>query len=166
MALGFGALPLASSITAKSPVESRNLSPVQIGLLLLIGLLTIAIVALAIRSSIRSSTNTALFQNSSLLTTNLADIQRQSLLLSVETERVLRDPKQNFEVLDLWRSLLSNQLRLYMVQASGEQRMSGELDELQDTLAKYDALIARVRNVKPIEREASATIATVSNAYI
>ena len=147
---------MASSATAKITIESKNLSPVQIGLLLLIGLLTITIVALAIRSNIRTSSNTNIFRESSLLTTNLADIQRQTLLLSVETERVLRDPQQTFEVLDLWRSLLSNQLRLYAVQASGEQYIVGELERLEDTLAQYDVLVAQIRDINPSEREAFA----------
>ena len=91
---------------------SGLLSLKQIVMLITIGLLAVTIVTLTVLASSQSSRNASTFETSSFLTTNLANIQRESLLLSVETERYLSDPDFPLDALELRRALLANQLRL------------------------------------------------------
>ena len=83
----------------KSEEDNGFLTSLQTVLLVIIGVLAITIVTLTILASLQSSRNAKTFETSSFLTTNLANIQRETLLLSVETERYINEPAIHLDTL-------------------------------------------------------------------
>jgi signal transduction histidine kinase len=123
----------------------RTLSPVQIGLLVVVGLLALTVEALIMRAYFNSVNTAAFFREASYIVTNQANVQREALLLQVETDRVLHDPARSFNNLELRRSLLANQLRLQVAEARGDPHLTEALQEIGATLEEYDALLALLR---------------------
>lgn len=118
----------------------------QIALLIIIGALAVTIVTMTIRASIQSSRNASTFQTSSFLTTNLANIQRETLLLSVETERLISDPGYDMDNLELRRALLGNQLRIHFVQAESEADTRENLASYLMALYEFDLVLSELSN--------------------
>ena len=114
-------------------------------------------VALTMRSSIQSSNNATTFETSSFLTTNLANIQRETLLLIVETERYLNDPDISQEALELRRALLANQLRVQFVRSALDESTEEHLSSYLFTLDEYDRVLTEMRVAGPTARTALAT---------
>ena len=156
---------LSAPMTEEKPKQVNGfLTSSQTVLLVIIGVLAVTIVTLTILSSLQSSRNASTFETSSFLTTSLANIQRETLLLSVETERYINDPTIAPDALDLRRALLANQLRIHFVQAGwdnpAEENLAGfliALDEFDDVLAAHrtadpgmrPALNARMDEILP-----------------
>jgi hypothetical protein len=126
-------------MTTISVPSRRTLSPVQIGLLVVVGLLALTVEALIMRAYFNSVNTAAFFREASYIVTNQANVQREALLLQVETDRVLHDPARSFNNLGLRRSLLANQLRLQVAEARGDPHLTEALQEIGATLEEYDA---------------------------
>ena len=85
----------------------------------------------------------------------LANIQRDALLLRIETLAVFRDfdkgfegieySDRDFEAVDLRRDFLTAQLRVEAAQFSDNADAIARLEQLGNTLAEYDILLALVR---------------------
>jgi hypothetical protein len=129
-------------MTTTTASSRRTLSPVQIGLLVVVGLLAVSVEVLILRAYFNSINTAAFFREASYVTTDLANVQREALLLQVETNQVLHDPDRGFKNLELRRSLLANQLRLRAAQATGNPPVTEALQQIDITLEKYDALLA------------------------
>ena len=156
---------LSAPVTEEKPKRVNGfLTSSQTVLLVIIGVLAVTIVTLTILSSLQSSRNASTFETSSFLTTSLANIQRETLLLSVETVRYINDPTIAPDALDLRRALLANQLRIHFVQAGwdnpAEENLAGfliSLDEFDDVLTAHrtadpgmrPALNARMDEILP-----------------
>ena len=135
---------------------SQGLSVPQIALILIVGFLAIATVVLTLRTYFSSTgTATAFEEASYTTTTNLSNIQRESLLLRIETHALFSDftkgfepveySERDFKPVDLRRDLLSAQLRVATAGVSDNAPTLAELDKVKSTIAKYDSLLTFVR---------------------
>ncbi|MDA0770827.1 MAG: ATP-binding protein [Chloroflexi bacterium] len=113
-------------------------SSVQVGLLLLVAILVIAVQALILRTYFNSSATAEQFEEASFTTTGLANIQREALLLQLETHLAIENPDANLESLELRRALLGSQLRRQQGQSANNQQIYAGLMEIKDTLNFYD----------------------------
>lgn len=113
-------------------------SPVQIGLLLLVALLVVTVQALILQTYFNSSATAEQFEEASFVTTGLANVQREALLLQLETHFALEDPDANMESLKLRRALLGSQLKRQQGQSAGNPQIFAGLMEIQATLNIYD----------------------------
>jgi signal transduction histidine kinase len=129
-----------------SASNRRTLSPVQIGLLVMVGLLALAVEALILRAYFHSVNTATFFREASYVTTDLANIQREALRLQAETVKALPDPDPDFKAIELRRALLANQLQLQTGRAQGNPQLTQGLQEINDTLGEYDALLERFRS--------------------
>jgi signal transduction histidine kinase len=131
--------------TPNATANRRTLSPVQIGLLVLVGLLAVTVEAMILRAYFNSINTADFFREASYVTTDFANIQREALLLQVETIEAWQEPAPDFKEIELRRALLANQLRLQTARARGNPQLTQGLQELDVTLQEYDALLALFR---------------------
>lgn len=121
----------------------KTLTPVQFGLIVAVGVLVIAVQILILRTYFNSSNTANEFKEASFLFTSLADIQREVLLLQLETNRVFQDPNPDIKSLKLRRALLANQLRLQSNQSADKPLIAPAVKEIKSTLDQYDTMLAR-----------------------
>lgn len=144
-------------VNETAPEENNGmLTSLQTVLLIIIGVMAITMVTLTIIVSLQSSTNAKTFETSSFLTTNLANLQRESLLLSVETERYLHNPDILLDDLELRRALLANQLRIHFVQKQWAEKTKDDLRTYLAALNEFDMVLAELRTTTPAARPAIA----------
>ena len=74
------------------------------------------------------------------VTTGLAKVQREALLLNIEAGRTLRDPDYDEDALALHRELLGNELRLQTIQVA-DTELNSRLENIAITLDRYDAMM-------------------------
>jgi signal transduction histidine kinase/DNA-binding response OmpR family regulator len=132
------------SAVMPSKVTRRTLSPLQVGLLVVVALLAMLIEALIFRAYFNSVSTATFFREASFITTDLAKLQREIILLHVEIDRYLQDPETGFNALAVCRSLLLNQIDLQTAQAAGNPRVAAELTEIRQTFDEFDALFSRI----------------------
>jgi hypothetical protein len=107
--------------TPNATANRRTLSPVQIGLLVVVGLLAVTVEAMILRAYFNSINTADFFREASYVTTDFANIQREALLLQVETIEAWQEPAPDFKEIELRRALLANQLRLQTARARGKR---------------------------------------------
>ncbi|MEX0800394.1 MAG: PAS domain S-box protein [Dehalococcoidia bacterium] len=149
------------------PLRRRRLSPAQIVLIAAISVLVSAIAVLAVRASSQLSGTAREFENTGIVTTNMANIQRELLLLEIESERFVHGPSDDPAPVELPRSLLANQLRRAQIRAEDDGELRGALSDIQKTLGRYDVELAGFSAAgTPEEAEASheALEATLASA--
>ena len=129
----------------RPPVSRPQLSAPQITLLVTVGLLAIAIGGLVLLSYFRTANTASAFERAGYITTDLSNIQREGLLLRIETDKLFRDPTRDFQPVELRRAFLAAQLRVAEAVASGDPQLTAGLEEIQSTLAQYDALLSVLR---------------------
>ena len=131
-------------------IDRRStLSRLQIALFVAVGILAIVTEAVVLRAYFTSGNATKAVEDQSFVTTGLANIQREALLLHLETGRSLREPNLNPDVVILRRALLGNQLKLQSAQVRDDLEVIGKLDKISSTLDSYDTMM---------EERAGATI--------
>ena len=119
----------------------RTLSSLQIALFVGVAILALVTEAVVLKAYFTSGSATQAVEDRSFVTTGLANIQREALLLYIETGRTLRGPDLDQDVVTLRRALLANQLRLQSIKVAGNSEATGRLDEIVATLGKYDAMM-------------------------
>ena len=134
-------------------------------MILVVGLLAIVTVALTLRSYLSSTKTATVFQDASYGTTNLANIQREALLLRIETHALFSDfakgfesikyHDRDFEEVNLRRDFLTAHLRVEAAQVSGDTDALARLEDVGSTLAEYDILLAFVRADATFDRLAA-----------
>ena len=129
-----------------NPASRRTLSPLQIGLLLVVAALAVSVEVLILRAYFNSVNTASFFREISYITTDLANLQRESLLLQLETGHFLQNPEETRALLQLRRDLLANQMRLQKAQARDSINVVKALEEIEVTLNRYDALIAPIKD--------------------
>ncbi|MDA0770263.1 MAG: ATP-binding protein [Chloroflexi bacterium] len=135
--------------TEKTDQENGFLSSKQTAMVITIGLLALTMVTMSVLSSLQSSRNTKTFETSSFLTTSLADIQRETLLLSVETERYINEPNIVLDNLELRRALLANQLRVHFVQAESNHTTREHFSGYFTALGDFGRVLADMGSADP-----------------
>lgn len=88
-----------------------------------------------------SANATHAVEGRSFVTTGLADVQRETLLLTIGIERALRDPVLNQDVVNLRRALLGDQLRLQFNQVNNNGEVQGKLNLIVSKLDEYDSMM-------------------------
>ena len=132
---------------AASPASKRTLSPLQIGLLVVIALLAVSVEAMILRAYHNSVSTAAFFQQTSYGgITNLSNVQREALFLHLETDQFLQDPRENFKAVSLRRSVLLNQIHIQTAQSRNNPQLSEAMAEIKLTLDEYDALLAQLES--------------------
>ena len=99
----------------QSTYTRKTLSRLQIGLFVAVAILALVTEAVVLRAYFTSGSATSAVEDRSFVTTGLANIQREALLLNLETGRSLRNPNLNQDAVRLRRALLANQLKLQFV---------------------------------------------------
>ena len=128
----------------KQGLHWGTFSTLQLGLLLTVALLVLAVQALVLRTYFNSPDTAEQFEEASFITTGLANIQREALLLQLETHMALEDPEGNLESLELRRALLGSQLKRQQGQSINNRQIFAGLMEIQDTLLVYDEAFSDV----------------------
>ena len=133
----------------------HELSFPQITLIVVVGLLAIATVVLTIQTYFSSNRAATAFEEAGYATTNLSNIQREALLLRIQTHAFFSDFSKLFEPIEdasrdympveLRRKFLSAQLKVATARASGNASALAELEQIGSTLSEYDTLLAFVR---------------------
>jgi len=146
----------------------QTLSRVQITLFVLVAAFAVVTEAVVLRAYVTSGNATSAVEDRSFVTTGLANVQRESLLLHIETNKVLRDPSMDPDRVELRRALLGNQMRLQAAQVIGNKNVSERLAQIEQTLDGYDALLKnRLASVElPTAEEAEqfgASLATLES---
>jgi signal transduction histidine kinase/CheY-like chemotaxis protein len=112
-------------------------------LLVVVGVLALTVEALILRAYFNSVNTAAFFREAGYVTTALANLQRETLLLQLETDRFLRDPEGNLEALQLRRALLGNQINTQTAQARNIPHVAKAMSEMRVSLKEYDDLLAQ-----------------------
>lgn len=141
-----------------SIIPRRTLSTTQISLLVMVGLLVVVVQILILRTYFNSVDTATKFEEKSFLTTSLANIQREALLLQLETQVTLQDPNPDTESLKLRRALLANQLRLQFSQSASNTRTISALNRIQNTLSEYDELLKAIERDNSVGRKPSTAV--------
>lgn len=127
-----------------NPTTIRQmLSPLQVGLLVAVTLLAVSVEALIVRAYISNARTADHFGEASFITTDLANLQREALLLQLETNRFFQNPNDASLRLELRRSLLNSQIKTQTVRAGENAYVVNELNGIGETLKEYDVLMAR-----------------------
>jgi len=124
--------------------NNRILTPLQVFLFLVVLLLAASVEVLILRSYFGSGETADDVKQSSFVITNLANIQREALLLQAETDAIINDPDRNITSLNLRRSLLANQLRVQAAQGASNLNAAGKISEIQATLRQFDDTVASI----------------------
>jgi signal transduction histidine kinase len=141
----------------------RILSGWQIGLLGAVALLAVSVEVLVMRIYSNNSRTADYFSSANFITTDLADLNREALLLQMETNRYFQHPDGGTQQLFLRRSLLSNQITMQTGQARGNAEVVADLTGIRDSLNEYDAIWARLDNASP---SAQADLETEINTVL
>lgn len=141
----------------------RILSGWQIGLLGTVALLAVSVEVLVLRIYSDNSSTADYFSSTNFITTDLADLNREALLLQMESNRYFQHPDGGTQRLFLRRSLLSNQITMQTGQAHGRAEVVADLTGIRDILNEYDALWAQVGNDST---SAQADLETQINALL
>ena len=118
-----------------------TLSKVQIALLAMIGGVVIAVQVLIINTYLSADNTSTDFSEATILTTGLANIQRESLMLQLETGNLLVQPGADTRPLEIRRALLSNQLRLQLNQSTNNPAVTDGLNAIKQTLSEFDEML-------------------------
>ncbi len=105
-------------------------------MLLMFVLLFVSLGSVVVLAYINLTTSSA-FQAGYALT-NLANVQREIIQLHMETNRLLRDRSENFEILEQRRTRLDTQLELAIIEAYANPRLVESLRRLNLLLSQYD----------------------------
>ena len=146
----------------QSSNNRRILSRMQI--VLFVGVVVLATVTevVVLRAYFTSATATHAVEERSFVTTGLADVQREALLLTIGTERTLRDPDLNRDVVNLRRALLGDQLRLQFNQVNNNEEVQSKLDQIVSKLDEYDSMMdVRSGSLDPANETEIAAFNTV-----
>ena len=92
------------------------------------------------RAYFMSGSVTRSVEDGRFVTTGLAKVQREALLLNIEAGRTLRDPDYDEDALALHRELLGNELRLQTTQVV-DRELNSRLENIAITLDRYDAMM-------------------------
>ena len=125
----------------QSTYTRRTLSRLQIGLFVAVAILALVTEAVVLRAYFTSGSATSAVEDRSFVTTGLANIQREALLLNLETGRSLRNPNLNQDAVRLRRALLANQIKLQFVKVADNLEATGRLNQIAATLDEYDAMM-------------------------
>ena len=149
-------------MTSRASLGPHKLSLPQIALILVVGLLAIVTVVLALQTYFSSNRTATAFKEAGFTTTNLSNIQRETLLLRIETHALFTDftkgfeaieyPGRDFKPVELRRDFLAAQLRVAAAQVSNNAEARADLEQMDITLAAYDGLLDRVRANPTIDR--------------
>ncbi|HEU0021362.1 MAG TPA: response regulator [Dehalococcoidia bacterium] len=129
---------------AANSKNRRALSHLQIGLLVAVAFLAVSVEILIIRAYVSNDRTADFFSFGNFVTTDLANLQREALLLQLETNKYFQNPGDGSQSLELRRAILGNQIRMQIGQAHGNAYVVGELGRIGETLKEYDALMAPV----------------------
>ena len=141
----------------QSTNNRRRVSKLQIGLFIAVGILALLTEIVALRAYFTSGSASKSVEDQSFVTTGLANIQREALLLYLETEKVLRDPGLNRDGVVLRRALFVNQLNLLTAQVRDNIELTIKLDRIASIFAEYDTAMQPLSGVAG---PASAAVAT------
>lgn len=158
----------------RAALGPHKLSLPQIALIVAVGLLVIVVGGVMLRTYFSSAGTATTFERAGYTTTNLSNIQREVLLLRIETHALFSDftrgfepiesPGRDFKPVELRRDFLTAQLRVATAQASDNADALAEFDQVASTLAEYDSLLASVRANPTFDR--STTIAQSDKVLI
>lgn len=124
----------------------RTLSRLQIALFVAVAILALGTEAVVLRAYFASGTATHAVEDRSFITTGLANIQRETLMLHLETGRALRDPNHDRTGVALRRALLGNQLKLQTAQVRSNLDVKFRLERITSTLGEYDEMLEELSN--------------------
>jgi signal transduction histidine kinase len=122
----------------------RTLSRWQIGLLVVVALLAISVELLIVRTYVGNNRTADYFSEANFVTTDLANLQREALLLQLENNRFLQNPGNGSDRLDLRYALLLNQIRMQRGQAHDNTYVVVELGRVENDLREYSRLMAQL----------------------
>lgn len=153
-------------IASKNTFSKRSLSIAQICLFVAIAVMAIVVELLILRAILNNTDSIDNSQRASIAITDLANVQREVLLLQLETDRLLLDPEASLAPLELRRALLANQLRIHTLQAVPDTGVRTALDEIQVELDQYDGMLADFIDAEAPARPAIAQGMIITNARV
>ncbi len=143
-------------MTALTAPRSWRLTPFQIGLGAAWVIFIIATEVVIVLTYFASQASTNTFNQDSDITADLANIQRHTLLLQIETNKLLDNPQLGLDIIQTQRASLSSQLKVLTAQAAGKTEILSAAQAIQDTIQEYDRLIAQLgENPSPTELAAA-----------
>ncbi|MBA3534355.1 MAG: hypothetical protein H0T73_20735 [Ardenticatenales bacterium] len=122
--------------------SQQSLSPAQLALGLVIGILIVVAEVVIFRAYLNSNATADDFRRSGNLITIIANVQSELLRLQIDSGRYLADPSQDRQPVTLRRAFVSNQMRDGQGVIQGNPEAMLAFEELQRQLAEYDALMA------------------------
>lgn len=117
----------------------RNLTPLQIGLLVLVGILIAAVEVVIFLAYFNLDTAATAYEKTSVGTTNLANVQRESLLLEIKSDDYLVQEAGDIQLVEIQRAILANHLQITKAQLNISDNAAARLEGIDQTLADYDA---------------------------
>ena len=149
----------------RAALGTHRLSLPQIALIVAVGLLVIVVGGLLLRTYLSSTRTATAFEEAGYATTNLANIQREVLLLRIETHALFSDFTEGFEPIEslgrdfkpveLRRDFLTAQLRVAVARFPWYDETVAEFDQIRSSLAEYDRLVGLVRANPTFDRAAA-----------
>jgi len=138
----------------------------QICLFVAIAVLAIIVELLIVRAILNNTNSIDNSQRADTAITNMANVQREALLLQLETDRLLLDPEASLDRLELRRALLANQLRIHTLQVLPDTGVHTALEEIQVELNGYDVMLADFKDAEVPARPAIAREMMITNARV
>jgi signal transduction histidine kinase len=130
------------SMTTERHFFRRHLTPLQWGLLIAIAVLIIALEAAVVIAYINVNSAANIYEQSSFGTTNLANVQREALLLEIESDNYLDDPDGDIQTVLVQRAILANHLQVTKAQFSNNTAALARINQIEETISVYDAWLA------------------------
>ena len=146
----------SSQISTPRLFSLRRMSRTQLALLVVISLLIIAVKVVILNAYFNIAAATESYEQMAAITVDLANVQRRGLQLYLETNQLLQDPTADFKPLESQRTLLKNQLHSMAAQAAPNPRLAVDLNDIQETLAQYEALLIALGSNPTPEQVATA----------
>ena len=145
------------------PAPTWHIPRGQIVLGILWSLVVIAVQTLIIINYFANRNATANFSQFADITTTLANVQRQVLLLNIGTNQLLENPEIGYEAIEKQRAIIGSQLTVLKAQAAKNPTTLEYITTIQATLQEYDALIETLRDTPPAQF--SENLATVDELF-
>jgi signal transduction histidine kinase len=145
-------------MTAGRHFFRRHLTPLQTGLLITIAVLIIALEAAVVVAYANVNSAAAIYEQASFGTTNLANVQREALLLEIKSDNFLDDPDGDIQAAQVQRAILANHLQVAKAQFSYSPTALARIGEIEETVARYDAWLASLPANPSAEQRTAAQI--------
>ncbi len=143
--------------TTNPPFSRQRLTPIQIGLVILMLSVFLGIQVVTVRALTNSNQSATTFERQAEVVTSFVEVEREILRLQVEVQLAMRASTIVFIPADIQRGILANKLQQLETAAVENPGVLRAITQLQAQLDEYDVLIEGYHDAPPTNRNAATS---------